>query len=222
MERYLTVDEVLAHTMTVLKGATEEDKLFMRAWITACQRELGPNSNWTKVARIINNEGILRKPEDMTALISIVLYDNTGKELNHTYQTGAYRIRPDRFQVHDPDQQDQVSYRIDLSEDAHYYTIGTNGGNVAYALIRYFAMPVDREGLPLIIEDNLLAFVMYCRWMWSMRQNNNQSEIDQNYRMWGIHMDRVKGRNKMPDQHLAQQIAKSWLNLLTTPKEPNF
>jgi hypothetical protein len=162
----------------------------------------------------------MKKPSDLTATIDIALYDTNDNELKyHFIPNLPGRVHPDRFALYEIVNEDnEQTYRVDLAEDAYNYHLGTNGELVSRALIGYLAMPVDRQGMPMIPEGNLTAYKMFCRWNYAMRKNNNQSFIDQSYTMWLKERDRAKGRNKMPDVFRGKEFFKKYLSLFNSPR----
>lgn len=220
--RFLDINEVTARVALTIGTSTPQDRLIFRTWVVDALRDIGPDSAWVKVCTLYPQNRTFRKPEDITSIIDIALYDSSGTELVYNFNTASTRIHTDRNTLYNEDNIQVLSTRLDLSEDAYYLHMSSNGDGVAYAFIRYFAMPVDRDGMPLVREDNMIAFITYCRWMWAMRKNDNRSEIAQNYDMWLRERDRVKGRNKMPSMVESKQIMASWMNLLTNPTFNTF
>lgn len=216
---YLNIDEVTAASMAVIEEATAEERNLFRAWIVECMRDIGPNSSWYKRCSLTPKNLSLKKPSDHTATVDLALFDRSNNELQYNFIPNVSgRIHPDRFALYDNLSTDTRTNRIDVSEDAYYYHLGSNGELVNSALIGYLAMPVDRDGMPLIPENQLTAYKMFCRWNYAMRKNNNQSFIDQSYSIWLRERDRAKGRGKMPDPLRGIQAFKKYLSLYSTPK----
>jgi len=216
---YLNIDEVTAASMAVIEEATQEDRNLFRAWIVECMRDIGPNVSWYKRCELKPKNSSMRKPADHTATVDIALYDSSDSELVYSFIPNVPgRVHPDRFALYDNVATDTLSPRVDLSEDAYYYHLGTNASLVNSALIGYLAMPTDRDGMPMVPENQLTAYKMFCRWNYAMRKNNNQSFIEQSYNMWLKERDRAKGRGKMPDPLRGKEIFKKYLNLYSSPK----
>ena len=217
---YLNIDEVTAASMAVIEEATQEDRNLFRAWVVECMKDIGPNTSWYKRCELKPKNGSVKKPSDHTATVDIALFDTSDNEVQYTYVPNlAGRVHPDRFALYDNvTDADVRTTKVDISEDAFYYHFGTNSGLVDSVLIGYLAMPVDREGMPMVPENHLTAYKMFCRWNFAMRKNNNQSFIEQAYGMWLKERDRAKGRGKMPDPFRGKQIFKKYLSMVGTPK----
>lgn len=215
---YLNIDEVTAASMAVIGEATNEDRNLFRAWVVECMKDIGPNHSWYKRCELKPKNGSLKKPSDHTATVDIALFDTTSNPLEYTYVPNlAGRVHPDRFTLYDNLTEDTRTAKVDISEDAYYYHLGTNSDLVDSALIGYLAMPVDRDGMPMVPENQLTAYKMFCRWNFAMRKNNNQSFIEQAYGMWLKERDRAKGKGKMPDPFRGKQIFKKYLSMFNTP-----
>lgn len=220
----IPLKEATAFAMSTIATATDEDRNIFGAWICESIKIIGPNRQWLQECILYPEDGSMRKPREMSNVVDIALYDSSNCELIFTYHPDTpSRIHIDRFQIHDITVQNQAFNRIDLSEDAFYFNLGDPQNRVSYAKIRYFAIPTDGNGDLLIPDLYRLPLAIFCRYMWSMRKNDNRSEIDQNYSMWLKESDRVRGRMKMPNQLEARAIASAWLNLFNTAKLfPNF
>lgn len=216
--RQLTIDEVTSSVMTIIGESTNEDRLLFKQWVAECAQNLGANSTWMKNCELKPKDGSFQKPKDLTATIDLALYDSSGRELTHRFiGNSPGRIHVDRNVINATISSTNVSSIIDLSEDVYYFHMGNGGDQVATMQISYMAIPVDRQGFPLVPESNLDAYKMYCRWMWSLRQNNNQSFIAQSYEMWLRERERARGRNKMPDRFRANAFFKSYLSMVSAP-----
>jgi len=219
--RQLNINEVTSSVMNVVGEATNEDRLMFKQWVAECMQELGPSSIQLKKVEIEPVDLSFRKPEDLTATVDLALYDVNGNELFYNFIANSPgRIHVDRFAVNASliiGTSVATFAKVDLSEDVYYFHLGSNGSNVSKMLLSYMAMPVDRQGFPLIPESNLTAYKMFCRWMWALRQNSNQSFIAQAYDMWLREKDRARGRNKMVDPMRAEQFFKKYMSLVSRP-----
>lgn len=213
----MSINEVVVFAMTTCKTATPEDRLLFKVWCVAACRDIGSNKDWYKVTVLYPEDFSFKKPDDLVSTVAISLYDSSDQEIRYNFNQGSKRIFPDRFQINTDSSTAQITGRIDLSEDAHYFHMGTNATEVQYALVRYLGMPVDQEGFPLIREDNLLAYEAFCKYMYAKRVNDNRSEIDQNYSIWLKERDKIKGKNKMPSQVEAEATFARYMSLINAP-----
>lgn len=219
--RFTNIEEVTASAYLVCPGATQEDRLIFRQWVWEGIKQIGPTSHWIKTCELKPKNLSFKKPDDLASTVSIGLYNSADGELKYTYHGQGGRVHIDRFDTHSASTSEEVTGRIDLSEDAYYYHLGSNGSDVAYAKVRYLAMPVDKNKLPLIPEDQVFALTMFCRWMWALRKGDNQSEIELARDTWFREKDRIFGANKMPSVYRATQFAKNrFLSLINSFKEP--
>lgn len=226
--RQLTIDEVTSSVMLVVKEATSEDRLMFKQWVAECMQDIGPSSFWFKSCDLEVHDGSIRKPKDLTSTIDLALYDSAGKELVFKFIANSPgRIHVDRFSINATSITNTVLTssvlnftNIDLSEDVYYFHLGGTSADVLsvdHARISYMAMPVDRQSFPLIPESNLTAYKMFCRWMWSLRQNNNQSFIAQCESSWLMQRNMARGKNKLLDPMRAAEFFKSYLSMVSLP-----
>jgi hypothetical protein len=214
---FVPLRSTTAGAMAIIGTATDEDRNLFNYWSQEAIKTIGPNQSWVMECRIENEDNSLRKPEAMYKVVSIALYNSAGSEIPYQYHPMANgRIHTDRFATHNVTVQEGYVGRVDLSDDAFYYNIGDPSNQVDYALIRYLAVPTDGTGDLLIPDIYTTPIALYCRWMWSMRKNDNRSEIDQNYSMWLKECDRVRGKMKLPDKITAESIAGAWLTIFGT------
>jgi hypothetical protein len=111
---------------------------------------------------------------------------------------------------------------IDISEDSNNFVLGTNGTCVAYALVRYWQYPLDENELPLIREDEVEALSMYVRYRWSLRMNENQSEIQANRMEWFRAADQCKAMKKSINNEQAKTIAASMNRMIPSFNRSKF
>lgn len=109
-------------------------------------------------------------------------------------------------------------------EDQHAFYIGSNGENVATALVRYFKYPLDSNGLPMIREDEKFAIMCYIQWAKASRKGENQSEIFNKWQMWAKQHDMARARKKSSDMSNDKHktIARNWVRLLPSFNHSSF
>lgn len=223
MSRFVPLDQVTAEAMTVIGDADNKDRLIFRQWVYRALREIGVGKQNVEVCNLYPKDLSMQKPDDCTSIIDIALFDVNNNEMLYKYHSGASRIHQNRnTYAADGTYSPSVGSIIDLSEDDYYIHLGSNASEVAYAKIRYFKFPVDEDGLPKIPEDQVFAITMFIRYMWSMRKNDNRSEIDQNRYTWLSEKAAAKARSKMPSMLEGKQIAKTWMSMISKPFFDNF
>lgn len=217
--RLLDIDEVTASIMSVVAEATNEDRLLFKQWVAEACQDIGVSSANLKNCDLEPKDGSFRKPTDMTAAVDLALYNAGGQELAYNFiQNSPARIHIDRFAVNATIIGDPTNIiKVDLSEDVYYYHLGTNGTQVTKMKLSYLAMNVDRYGFPLVPESNLTAYKMFCRWMWQLRRNDNQSAIAQAEMSWLRERAMARGRNKMPDEFRGREMFKKYLSMVSSP-----
>ncbi len=218
--RQLTIDEVTASAMSIVKEATNEERLLFKQWCGECVLNMGAHGTWRKSCDLSIEDGSFKKPSDLSATIDLALYTSAGQEIKYRFiGNSPGRVHVDRFLVNATiiNTSSVVSSNIDLSEDIYYYHVGGQISNISFARISYLAFPVDRQGFPLIPESNLDAYKMYTKWMWALRENNNHSAIDQAYQMWKEQRAIAKGKNKTPDEFRAKQAFSKYMSMVNQP-----
>jgi len=222
---YISLDEVVATASTIVKDSNSLFKLLCREWICRfALPELGISDDDVKIAQLIPINYTVLKPADFRALVDISLFDSTGNQLAHKFRAGGKRIYRDsrlRPVASNTDQTLNGLIPCDISMDNQSFHLGTNADQVASIVVRYYCYPVDDEtGLPLIRQEEALACVYFCRFMWSARQNDNRSEIEQNRTWWMLEADRVKAKKKMASltpEHMKRIVNSVWVRSI-----PNF
>lgn len=197
---YVPLNEVVNEAIaSVGRGSDDETlKALGRQWVWRAIIDLPVTEDNIKVCRIDAKNLVMKKPSDMRRFIEIALYDSTGCYIPHVFHSGKKRIYPDTriFPSSVNDENNPVIVPADLSEDPYGFYLGTNGSTVAYGMVRYFAYPVDKDGMPLIPEEAVQMCVYFVAFSASRRRNENRSEIQQNELLYKQEADRVRARYK--------------------------
>lgn len=220
--RLAPIEEVVDTAILICPGATDEHRVMFRQFVWEAQKLIGPTKHWVKTCKLIPKNRSFKKPDDYASSLAIALFDVTDGEIPFEFFGEGGRVHSDRASVHASGNIEAVTGRVDLSEDAYYFHLGSNTTNVAYAMIRYLALPVDKNGQLLIPEDNIFACTMFCRWMWALRKGDNQSEIQLQRDTWYREKDRIFGDNKMPSWFDAKEFGKKFLSLINGYKPDRF
>ena len=216
---YITLDEATAFARTLIKEATESDRLLFREWIFQGLMELGVSMAQVKVCTIEAKENRLRLPEDALprGIKNIALYSGNN-EVRYTYNEGVKRIHANDNTLQNAGTYDpKFGSLVEISMDDYYIHLSSLGDTVTHAKIRYYSLPVDEQGQPKIDKDLRLALALFVRYCWEMRNNDNQSAIDQAYKQWIKERNSKRGKRKMPSELEMQAIERYWLTML-----PNF
>jgi len=219
---YLPLNAVIAEAISITPDTDAADWSIARQWAMTALEQLGTSEDEIQACTITAKNLILKKPKDMRHYIEMALYDANGVYVPHTFRAGKKRIYPDTrispattISPSDP----PYTVSVDVSEDQTAFYLGTNGADVAYAAVRYYAYPLDNNGYPMIRQDEKFAIMCYIRWAKSAKKNENQSEIANNWTQWAWQNDRVVARKKAMSlsNDKAKTISRSWVRLL-----PNF
>lgn len=221
----VSLDSVVSEALLII-GASGDDEVARPFAQQAAWRAISDfpvSEEDIKVCTITAKNLMLKKPEDMHQFLEVALYDANGCFIPHVFHAGKKRIYPntESYSYTVTTDTGDVTYHlpVDLSEDRTSFFIGTNGTNVSYAQVRYFAWPMDSSGYPMIREEEVLTCMYFIRFMWSLRKNENQSEIQQNERLYKIESDRCRARRKAAD--LSQDKIKTILASMNK-MIPNF
>src|SRR5690606_5121205 len=203
--QYVDYDEVLAEAIATI-GASGDDELaknFARQWIWRGLQKLGTSDDQLTVVKVFAKNLLIKKPTNMRRLDEIALYDSNDCFIPHIFHSGTKRIYPNTEQyILNEDTDSEVIYGpVDLSENKNSFVLGTNGKDVSYAMIRYWSVPLDENGDPLIQECEVEALTLYVRYRWSQRKNENQSEIRENKIAWMEAADWTVAHKKSLDNH---------------------
>ena len=105
-----------------------------------------------------------------------------------------------------------ITSHVAITESENYFNVESFSDNIIediFLIVRYYAIPVDEEGLPKIPEYCTLAIIMYIRAMWAIRDNTNQSHIQLSWQMWKEERASAEGRGKTPDMIEGKAIAET-------------
>ena len=106
-------------------------------------------------------------------------------------------------------------------------SLSSNGEEISQVEIRYYALPVDDEGLPFVRERIKEAVISYCEYLWMKRERNRRrkeipmSEVDWFKNTWEINKRTAKGRNKMVNSVEAESILRRWVTTIPQWKSMN-
>jgi hypothetical protein len=220
--QYLTLDEVVAEALSVVKDKSQHE-VFAPQWAWTALMQTGSCDEDFEVAAIKVKNYIAKKPVNCKKLDDIALYDSAGNQINYIFRTGKKRIFPDSNIIarstNDDGEEEVVYGAVDVSEDRYNIHIGTNGSNVDTVCIRYYSLPLDAQGQPLIREDEKLSVLNYIWYMIARREDDNQSKVEANRQNWMHESDRARAAKKSSGMNSAKHkdISREWLRLI-----PNF
>lgn len=219
----ISLDEITAEARSILKDASDVDRLIFRQWAISALKQLGPTKDNYEICTLYPVDFSFKKPDDCASSIDIALFTNENQEVRAKYRAGGQRIhvRRDRNQ-RNGEYSTSLGLPVEVSEDDYYFHLSSNSTNVSYARLRYFKMPTEDDGTPLIPEVYREAILMFLRWRWHMRQNDNQSAIAQARQDWLIEKGTAKGNAKMPSMLEAKTIMTDWVSMIGKNFKDNF
>lgn len=219
--RFLTLDQITAEAMSIIPGATSEDRLLAKTWAYIALREIGPSKDNIEVCTLYPQDFVIVKPNDFHSALDIGLFDAQGNEFKSQYRAGKKRIHQSRnlfldAGVYAP----EIGSPIEISEDDFFFHISSNSENVSYVLLRYFKLPVDDEGNPLFPEYTRLAIILFIRYMWSLKTGSRDAAFNEN--SWKMARAEARGKNKMPNGLMFKQFAKEWMSMIPNNRFDRF
>jgi hypothetical protein len=150
--------------------------------------------------------------------IDIALFTASNKELRFSYKGMGSRIHSGRNSlITDGQYSPMQGAAVDLSEDAYSFHLGSNGGDVSYAVLKYWKLPIDVDGLPIIPEGLVLAIALFIRWMYAIKMNENQSDRQLSEASYKVERAKARSEGNMPSGIEMEQLAKEWSSLLGAP-----
>ncbi len=207
-ESYITLQEVVDNAATIIKASDNFDRNLMKQWAMIGEKEIGFHLGAVKNCRIDVVDLSIRKPSDYynSGLQELGLYTSSGQEIRYTYRGAGKKVLPKR-EIRD--------YTVEITEDKFYWHLDSLGRGAAYAAVRYYGFPVDEDELPLIPRHHLLALMYFIRYMYSMR-NPEELNTSQEESRWLREASRARVKNKMPSKVQLKEIAKDWMNMMST------
>lgn len=226
--QYIELNSVIAEALSITPDTDASDWSMARQWAVTAMMQLGTGEEEIVVCRIDAKNLILPKPADLRQYIEMALYDINGHYISHEFHAGKYRIYPDLriFPTATNLSTGQIVHivPVDVSEDQSNFYLGTNGNQVAYALVRYFAYPIDSNGLPMIREDEKFAIMTYIQWAKASKTGENQSEIAMKWQNWARQHDMARARKKSTDMSNDKHktIARNWMRIIPDFSQSRF
>lgn len=215
MNRFIEVDEVIANASTFIKDMSDELSLIMRQWVWFAMRDIGPSNDLIETANVAIIDGSAKKPSDMTGnIISLGVYDEAGNEINYRYNYSAsQRVRTGNIKTG----------VLNIYEDRDYVHFSEHEDcPLSYIVIRYFKMPLDDCGMPLVPESHLNAVMAYLKFAFYYREANDSSMIGFSRSIWMDERAKIRSKNKSVAGIRAEQIMKSWMSIIPNMRYNKF
>jgi hypothetical protein len=222
--KLVTLDEVLAESSSIIKDASDQEKVFMRQWIYRAQREIGFSNFDIKVsAPITLTDYSAAKPADFVKGIDVALFTSDGSEIAIKYKGwGKNAVGPPTGDARIHEDLRVLVKQITVSEDIDYYhtePFDEGTANTAYMVLKYYSLPLDGgvPAMPLIPDTNVVAIMMYIKWMWALRQNRSLGEINLAREAWLRERARAEAKHRTPSVLEGKEIAKKINSMIQKP-----
>jgi hypothetical protein len=210
MKRYISIDEVIGTAATYLEEISDEVATYMRQWVWLAMREIGPNYGDLVVEKVILVDGSARKPEYLTGnVLELAVYNEDNHQIPTRFNYQGSRIN----------MKENHRHKVDVYEDRDYIHVSDHESNPSYITIKYWKLPLDDCGLPLIPEDHLLAIVMFLLYSFQLRKSTDFGMMGMYERRWLQLRDKVKASNKSVSGLRAEQMVKEWMSLIPNSKK---
>ncbi len=219
---YVSLDEIVAIAQMNLGMSDPDHSPIMRHWGYEAQRHIGLcNANEKKEVKNITDLSF-----DMPCDMAIPLEIKLGSECecastpNQCGSCSWLIYKQERFCPDEHSHGNTISMsggKFHLSSDAGY----------AKATIRYLALPLDDNLLPLIPEYNTRAVTCYIEYKYLKQQRRRKrreiplSEVEMEYKRWLIlKRDAIANKNATSPLEF-EELTKSWLRLIPEYKRGN-
>jgi hypothetical protein len=233
MNNTVSIDEVVSSAAIALGMENDRYRVLFYEWAFQGSRDIGLttlNLTNTTGSIITSPFNYFQIPADCVYIDSIAI--RVGSDGHVTYP-----FFDSNYWTNVPDD-DQTAYDKDYvvsrqgSNLVFSSTIPNNGYNTV--ILRYYAMPVDQNNVPLVPEYYLRALVAYIEYMFVKRERYKKrneipmSEVQMLYQQWvTLKADAMSKRNQPQKPEIEAAIA-MWLTMLPnqkrlirTPKTPN-
>jgi hypothetical protein len=231
MTNTVTIDQVISNAMIALGMENDRYRVIFYEWAFQGLRDIGLTT-----ISLTTSTGTITTGNTFPIPTNCVYIDSIAVK-NSTAGTVAYPMFDSNYWSSVPDD-DQTTYDKDyvVSKQGSDLVFSTTirGNSYDQVIIRYYGMPVDSDGVPLIPEYYLRAIVAYIEYMFVKRERYRKrneipmSEIQVLYQQWvTLKADAMSKRNQPQKPEIEAAIA-TWLTMLPnqkrlmrTPKTPN-
>jgi hypothetical protein len=220
---FVPVDQVIATGASIIEAADTVDRAYFKEWVYLGLLELGPSAAWYDEATLYPVDMALEKPKNMYNAIDLALYNASQQELLFAYRgKGKQRIHvSDNSLTNAGTYSPELGAPIDLSEDTYYYHLGTNGGSVSYAILRYWKFPTDENGDLMVPEQDVFTLSLFLKYMFCMRKDDKVG-IGQFHNLWIAARNEGRTAHKIPSGISMDEAARSWNSMIQKMRFKRF
>lgn len=220
---FTNIDRVVALATSGIKNVTPADRAFFNEWIVEGLKQIGPTTSWiSEPVTLYPTELSMRKPQDMYEPIDIALFDSAGGEIRYIFRGQSKRIHASPSNLINTGQYvPELGAVVDLSEDAYYFHLGSNGTNVAYAQLVYYKIPTDLEGNLIVSEKEIFALTCFIDYMMSKR-NSEKQYVAMYWNMFKQAAKETRAELKLPHKMAMDETARSWNSMIKKIRFRNY
>ena len=219
------MDELIAEAYARLDLEDSRDELIFRNWIYRALKWIGPSSPQIKPVCLEICDLSIKKPHDYWSAIDMNLLDSQGRIYYFQYTNNGFMRSEEgknaNGQFLGTDASLTGARTILVGEDYHCFNISDTGSEapLAKAELKYYAMPKDKNGDPLIAEDSVEAVLAYVEWQYLKRGRNRtrgtrkfpHSEVETARMTWMNYKGMVQGNRKLPHPLAAEPMLRKWV-----------
>lgn len=224
----ITMDEIIAEAFVRLDIEDSRDEMIFRNWIYRALRWIGPSSFSIKTECIEVCDLSIKKPSDYWYGIDLNLLGAHNEVYYYQYKENGF-MQSEEVAYGQGDYIGQDSSltgerTIHLGEDNFCFNLSNNASEAAVvkAELKYFALPKDDKGDPLISEEIVEAIHAYLIWMYYERGRNRtrgtrrfpHSEVEAARQRFHNYKGMVQGNIKMPSPLAAEVMLRKWVTLI--------
>ena len=221
MNNTVTIDEIVSSAAIALGMENDRYRVLFYEWAFQGSRDIGLTTlNLTNATGTISS-GVYIIPTDCVYIDSIAIRKGASGHVNYPFFDSNYWANAPN--------DDQTYYDKD-------YVVSRQGGNLIFSstvtsngynrvILRYYAMPVDGNNIPLVPEYYLRAIVAYIEYMFVKRERYKKrneipmSEVQMLYQQWvTLKADAMSKRNQPQKPEIEAAIA-MWLTMLPNQKQ---
>jgi hypothetical protein len=222
--RYVSIQESVANAMIALGLEQDEYRNIFTDWAYEATRSIGVSEVNLKTEEIAISNGLASIPSDMAYPDQIALKKSGSDEFVYPIFNSSYwQGIPQSDQVYRTDQ----NYYINIQGESFVFSSDVSSDGFNRLVLRYWAFPIDQDGMPLIPEYYTRAVTTYIEFMHvkRMRMRNRQeipmSEVDYMEKRWlRMKLDAVTQRN-MPTKPEIEGAIMQWNTMLPNQRRLN-
>lgn len=221
MNNTVSIDEIVSSAAIALGMENDRYRVLFYEWAFQGTRDIGLTTLSLTSATGTISSGVYIIPTDCVYIDSIAIQKGASGHVNYPFFDSNYWANAPN--------DDQTYYDKD-------YVVSRQGSNLIFSstvtsngydrvILRYYAMPVDGNNVPLIPEYYLRAIVAYIEYMFVKRERYKKrneipmSEIQMLYQQWvTLKADAMSKRNQPQKPEIEAAIA-TWLTMLPNQKQ---